>query len=95
MSPITWRELMFADPDQAAKATRDPVAPAQRSPAALAKAARHTLEDGTPVHSFATLLGELATLGRDTPVVLQAQTPIRRHSTSSRQPTRTNGARSI
>jgi transposase len=26
-----WRELMFADTDQAAKATRDPVAPARRS----------------------------------------------------------------
>jgi hypothetical protein len=26
-----WRELMFADTDQAAKATRDPVAPAERS----------------------------------------------------------------
>jgi transposase len=61
-----WRELMFADPDQAAKATRDPVAPAQRSPVALAKAACHTLDDGTPVHSFATLLGELATIVRNT-----------------------------
>ena len=29
-----WRELMFADEDQAAKATRDPVAPARRSDAA-------------------------------------------------------------
>src|SRR4029077_5535948 len=36
-----WRELMFADTDQLAKATRDPVAPAQRSKGALAKAARH------------------------------------------------------
>ena len=26
-----WRELMFTDEDQAAKTTRDPVAPAQRS----------------------------------------------------------------
>ncbi len=61
-----WRELMFADTDQQAKATRDPVAPARRSKAALAKAARHTLDDGTPVHSFATLLGELATIVRNT-----------------------------
>src|SRR5439155_16852459 len=51
-----WRELMFADTDNQAKATRDPVAPARRSKAALAKAARHTLDDGTPVHSFATLM---------------------------------------
>ena len=61
-----WRELMFADTDQAAKATRDPVAPARRSKAALAKVARHTLDDGTPVHSFATLMAELATIVRNT-----------------------------
>jgi transposase len=61
-----WRALMFADTDQQAKATRDPVAPARRSKAALAKAARHTLDDGTPVHSFATLLAELATIVRNT-----------------------------
>ena len=61
-----WRELMFADTDSLAKATRDPVAPAQRSPAALAKIARHTLDDGTPAHSFATLLAELGSLVRNT-----------------------------
>ncbi|WP_316157533.1 IS1634 family transposase [Cupriavidus sp. BIC8F] len=61
-----WRELMFADSDQAAKATRDPVAPAVRSAAALAKAARHTLDDGTPVHSFSSLMAELATIVRNT-----------------------------
>jgi transposase len=61
-----WRELMFADTDQQAKATRDPVAPARRSKAALAKAARHTLDDGTPAHSFSTLLAELATIVRNT-----------------------------
>ncbi|MBP6070283.1 MAG: IS1634 family transposase [Candidatus Accumulibacter sp.] len=61
-----WRELMFADTDQQAKATRDPVAPATRSEAALAKIARHTLDDGTPAHSFATLMADLATLVRNT-----------------------------
>jgi hypothetical protein len=61
-----WRELMFADPDQAAKAVRDPVAPAKRSKAALAKVARHTLDDGTPVHSFSTLMAELGSLVRNT-----------------------------
>jgi transposase len=60
-----WRELMFADTDQAAKATRDPVAPAQRSDAALAKVARRTLDDGTPVHSFSTLMADLATIVRN------------------------------
>ena len=61
-----WGELTFADTDQRAKATRDPVAPAKRSKAALVKAARHTLDDGTPVHDFATLLSELATIVRNT-----------------------------
>ena len=61
-----WRELMFADTDMQAKATRDPVAPAKRSKAALAKVARHTLDDGTPAHSFSTLLAELTTIVRNT-----------------------------
>jgi transposase len=61
-----WRELMFADTDQAAKASRDPVAPAQRSAAAKAKAASHTLEDGSPAHSFATLMAELGCIVRNT-----------------------------
>jgi hypothetical protein len=61
-----WRELMFADTDQAAKATRDPVAPAKRSDKAQAKAASHTLGDGTPAHSFSTLLADLASIVRNT-----------------------------
>ena len=61
-----WRELMFADPDQGAKAIRDPVAPAVRSEAALKKVARHTLDDESPAHSFATLMAELATIVRNT-----------------------------
>ena len=61
-----WRELLFADEDQAAKATRDPVAPAERSAAAKAKVARRHHEDGTPIHSFQTLLTELATIVRNT-----------------------------
>ena len=61
-----WRELMFADEDQAAKATRDPVAPARRSAAAEEKARSKQLDDGTPVHSFHTLLEELSTIVRNT-----------------------------
>ena len=61
-----WRELMFADTDQAAKTTRDPVAPAKRSPSAQLKATRHTLDDGTLAHSFSTLMAELSTLVRNT-----------------------------
>src|SRR4030095_10584800 len=61
-----WRELMFADIDQAAKATRDPVAPAVRSQSALDKAAGHTVDDGTPAHSFSTLMAELGSIVRNT-----------------------------
>jgi len=61
-----WRELMFADEDQAAKLVRDPVAPAQRSDAAMKKVLSRTLDDGSPVHSYATLMAELATIVRNT-----------------------------
>ena len=61
-----WRELMFADTDQAAKATRDPVAPAKRSASAQRKAASKLLDDDEPAHSFATLLAEMATIVRNT-----------------------------
>ena len=61
-----WRELMFADTDQQAKRARDPVAPAKRSQAALAKAASKRLDDDTPAHSFGTLIAELGTIVRNT-----------------------------
>ncbi|EQD56129.1 transposase, IS4 family protein [mine drainage metagenome] len=61
-----WRELMFADEDQEARGTRDPVAPAKRSAKAPRKVARKTLDDRTPVHSFHTLLADLATVTRNT-----------------------------
>jgi len=60
-----WRPLLFADEDQAAKVTRDPVAPAKRSPAAEQKAATHQLADGTPVHCFRTLLQDLSSIVRN------------------------------
>lgn len=61
-----WRELMFADTDQAAKATRDPVAPAKRSASAQRKAASKLIDDEEPAHSFATLMAEMATVVRNT-----------------------------
>jgi len=60
-----WRPLLFADEDQAAKQTRDPVAPAKRSTAALRKVHTKVLADGTPVHSFSTLLKALSTIVRN------------------------------
>jgi transposase len=61
-----WCELLFADEDQPAKLTRDPVAPARRSPAALRKISHRRLDNGATVHSFATLLAELASITRNT-----------------------------
>ena len=60
-----WRPLTFADEDQQAKTTRDPVAPAQRSEAALRKVHSKILDDATEAHSFATLLEELAGIVRN------------------------------
>jgi hypothetical protein len=73
-----WRELLFADEEIKLKATRDPVAPAERSPAALNKVATHTLKNGSPAHSFRTLLEELSTIVRN---ICRTQTK------SSRSPT--------
>lgn len=61
-----WAPLMFADEDQTAKLTRDPVAPAKRSAAAMKKVLSRTLEDGTPTHSFQTLMKDLETMVRNT-----------------------------
>ena len=60
-----WRPLLFCDEDQQAKATRDPVAPAKRSEAALRKVHFKTLDDGSEVHSFHTLLKLLSGIVRN------------------------------
>jgi hypothetical protein len=62
----TWRSVLFADEDQLAKETRDPVAPATRSDEAKRKVQTHTLADGTQAHSFTTLIDSLATIVRNT-----------------------------
>ena len=67
---ITWHmhgrlaPMLFTDDDKATAETarHSPVAPAARSPKALAKAAAKRTEDNLPVHSFDTLLGDLATI---------------------------------
>jgi hypothetical protein len=61
-----WRPLLFADEDQEAKRTRDPVAPAKRSAGAEEKALTRKLPDGSLAHSFRTLLEHLATIVRNT-----------------------------
>ncbi|MBV8444170.1 MAG: IS1634 family transposase [Hyphomicrobiales bacterium] len=60
--------MLFDDTDKdAADALRASiVAPAQRSPTAVTKQTTGLTEDGLPVHSFHSLLGDLATLARNT-----------------------------
>lgn len=66
--------LLFDDTDkEAAEAAREsPVAKAQRSPAAIRKQTTGLTQDGLPVHSFRTLLGDLATLASNTIVTAVA-----------------------
>jgi len=61
-----WRPLLFSDEEQQRLAERDPVAPATRSEAAREKTASKTLDDGSPAHSFRTLLNELNGIVRNT-----------------------------
>jgi hypothetical protein len=60
--------MLFDDTDkQAAEALRaSVVAKAQRSPAAVTKQTTGLTEDGLPVHSFRSLLTDMATLARNT-----------------------------
>jgi len=78
--------MLFKDDDPAAAAAQrqSPVAKARTSPAARAKAARKRTAQGQPVHSFRTLLQDLANFTRNSvrfgdgyPVVILARpTPV-------------------
>jgi len=81
--------VLFDDHDRAAAETQrsSPVSKARVSPAAQRKAARKRTDDGQPVHSFRTLLADLATLTRNTvrfgenlsATVLATPTPFQQH----------------
>jgi transposase len=59
--------ILFEDDQlQTARKRRDPVLPAVPSESAKTKKATHTTPDGLPVHSFETLMAELASRGRNT-----------------------------
>lgn len=82
--------MLFTDHDKrtAARLRTSPVAAARVSPAARAKAATRRTADGQPVHSFATLVADLANLTRNTvrfndalPVaVLSRPTPVQQQA---------------
>ena len=62
-----WAPLLFDDETLAdARRTRDPVAPAKPTERARHKKASRRTDDGLPLHSLDTLLGELATRCRNT-----------------------------
>jgi len=59
--------MLFEDEDLPAdRPRRDPVLPAQPSASAKVKKATHTTPDGLPVHSFESLIAELASRARNT-----------------------------
>jgi len=82
--------LLFDDHDRAAAKAqrRSPVSKAKVSPAAQRKAASKRTDDGHPVHSFRTLLSDLATMTRNTvrfageveATVLASPTPLQKHA---------------
>jgi len=81
--------ILFDDDDpQAAEAARNSiVSPAERSPKAKSKDFLKRTEDGMPVHSFQTLLKDLATLtrnevrvGEQTLQMLATPTPVQQRA---------------
>jgi hypothetical protein len=62
------------DPEEAEARRRSVVAPAQQSKAAMKKQTTGLTPDGLPVHSFRTLLADLATLARNT--IITAVNPL-------------------
>ncbi len=74
-----WKPLLFTDEDRPTNA--DPVAKAVRSAAAQQKAQTKQTPTGQPVHSYRTLLTELATQTRNT-------TRLRGHTTTFEKLTR-------
>ena len=80
-----WAPLTYSDDHPPQRA--NPVAPAQRSAAAQAKASRHVTASGEPARSFRDLLDHLATLTRQAITIgghqidkLTTPTPAQRHA---------------
>jgi hypothetical protein len=69
-----WAPLTFTDEHPPQR--HNPVAPAQRSDHAQAKASRQQTPDGTPLRSFRGLLDHLATLTRNEVTFTHTTTPI-------------------
>ena len=81
--------MLFNRPHRRPRGPAQTGRPAQRSSAALAKAATKATADGGPVHSFATLLEDLATIaanriqpvgGLDAFTVITTPIPVQRQA---------------
>ena len=92
---LEWRmrqrlaPMLYDDDDkQAAEALRaSGVAKAERSPAAVTKQTTGRTADGFPVHSFQTLLADLATLTRNTVTTAhRAGPPLHHHHATHTHP---------
>jgi transposase len=69
-----WAPLLFADEDlEENRDTRDPVAPAEASESATTKKRTRCTADGLEVHSFRTLIAELAKRCRNTCQITSAE----------------------
>jgi hypothetical protein len=84
LAPILFQD---DDPQAAAEARKSIVSPAERSPKAKGKDFLKRTEDGMPVHSFQTLLKDLATLtrnevrvGEQTLQMLATPTPVQQRA---------------
>src|SRR5271163_2414761 len=83
--------MLYDDTDKDAAEAQRPsvVAKAERSSAAVTKQTTGRTEDGLPVHSFRTLLDDLATLTRNTLVTpIASEQPFTPHRTADPRPTK-------
>ena len=89
---VEWRmrqrlaAMLFDDHDKEVAEVRraSVVAKARRSPAAVTKQTTGVTADGLPVHSFQSLLADLATLARNTIVTAITPDADRVHSANTR-----------
>jgi hypothetical protein len=72
-----WASLLFEDEERPEeRKRRDPIRPAKPSASAQAKKRSHETADGFPVHSFETLLSELASRAKVTYELQRENSPL-------------------
>ena len=82
-----WAPLLFEDEERREeRKRRDPILPAKPSASAEAKKCSHQTADGLPVHSFASLLAELASRARVTYAIKSEKAEEKTNSTFRQVP---------